>query len=365
MKELFGGIYKEKKVLVTGHTGFKGSWLSLWLLEIGAKVIGYSLNFPTKPCHFELLNLSSTYKNSFIHIIGDIRDFEKLKEIIQAYKPEIVFHLAAQSLVRKSYKNPLETFETNILGTVNILEACRESEGVKVIINVTSDKCYENKEWVWGYRETDRLGGNDPYSASKACSEIVTQSYRKSFFSNSAKLLASVRAGNVIGGGDWGEDRIIPDLVKAVSLSKKALIRNPNSIRPWQHVLEPLSGYLLLGQKLLEGEEKFADAWNFGPDRNWNLSVAELSKIAKDYWDEIDYEFVEDDSAPQESKILKLDCSKANSLLGWKPVWNINKAIEMTINWYKDCYKNKQIKTLQDINSYIIDAKGKGYEWTG
>ncbi len=365
MKKLFGGVYKDRKVLITGHTGFKGSWLSLWLLELGAQVLGYSLNFPTKPCHFELLNLSSTYKKSFIHILGDIRDFERLKEVIQAYKPEIVFHLAAQSLVRRAYKKPQETFETNVLGTVNLFEACRVSESVKVIINVTSDKCYENKEWEWGYRENDRLGGSDPYSASKACSEIVTHSYRKSFFLKAGKLLASVRAGNVIGGGDWGEDRIIPDLVKAAIEGKKALIRKPDSMRPWQHVLEPLSGYLLLGQKLLEEGEKFADAWNFGPDSSCNLSVAELSERAKEYWDKIDYEFFKDYFAPEEAHILKLDSSKANSLLGWKPVWNIEKAIEMTIDWYKYYYENKEIKTIKQLERYIIDAEGKGYKWTG
>ncbi len=366
MKDLFGGIYKDKVVFVSGHTGFKGSWLTLWLLELGAKVIGYSLDFPTKPCHFELLNLTSNFKKSFIHFEGDIRDIKKLREVFQTYRPEIVFHLAAQSLVRRSYKRPLETFETNVIGTVNIFEVCRESESVRVIINVTSDKCYKNREWVWGYRESDQLGGDEPYSASKACSEIITGCYRKSLFSNSKplKLLASVRAGNVIGGGDWAEDRLIPDIVKATNKGTKALIRNPNSVRPWQHVLEPLSGYLLLGQRLLEGREDFADAWNFGPDESCNLSVAELAKKSKAYWNMIDYEFTKEPSNLRESEILKLDCSKANSLLKWRPLWDIDKAIKMTINWYKNYYLNKKIGTKADLREYVNEARRKNYEFT-
>jgi len=281
---MFNNIYKNKKVLITGHTGFKGSWLALWLKELGAEVIGYALKPPTTPSHYELLTQQPTDNLNIISIEGDIRNYIKLNEIFQSYKPEIVFHLAAQPLVRYSYINPVETFETNVMGTINVFEACRNCESVRAIVNITSDKCYENKEWVWGYRESDPMGGYDPYSASKGCAELVTSAYRNSFFTPSYPLtdspprvlLASARAGNVIGGGDWADDRLIPDIMRATAKNESVIIRNPKATRPWQHVLEPLSGYLLLGQKLLEGRKEFAGGWNFGPDDESNITVENL-----------------------------------------------------------------------------------------
>ena len=280
---LFNGIYNNKTVLVTGHTGFKGSWLCFWLIQMGAKVIGYSLEPPTSPNHFELLNLD------MVSVIGDIRDSNRLNAVFAQYQPEIVFHLAAQPLVRLSYKEPVETFETNVIGTLKVFEACRNTKSVRAIVNITSDKCYENKEWVWGYRENDPMGGYDPYSASKGCAELVTSSYRNSFFNvneygkSHNVLLASCRAGNVIGGGDWAKDRLMTDIMVAVSEGKKVVIRNPRATMPWQHVLEPLSGYLMLGQKLLEGKKEFAQAWNFGPGEQGAITVKEVVENIKKY----------------------------------------------------------------------------------
>ncbi len=359
---MFNNIYKDKKVLITGHTGFKGSWLSLWLKNLGAKVLGYSLNPPTKPNHYELLNLDI---NS---VIGDIRDRDKLFSVVKDFKPDIVFHLAAQPLVRYSYKNPLETLETNIIGTANIFEACKKIDTVKAIVNITSDKCYENKEWVWGYRETDPMGGYDPYSASKGCAELITSSYRNSFFNPKEygkkhnTLLASARAGNVIGGGDWSIDRLIPDIVKATAKNEEVLIRNPKAIRPWQHVLEPLSGYLLLGQKLLEGLIDFADGWNFGPDDSSIIEVEKIIQLSRKHWNSIRYKINTGENL-HEAKLLKLDCSKAHYYLKWKPIWNIEKTIEKTIKWYKTFYEKKEILTYEDFEEYIKDAKKSGAVW--
>jgi CDP-glucose 4,6-dehydratase len=364
INNLFGNIYKNKTVLITGHTGFKGSWLSLWLNQLGANVIGYSLKPLTNPNHFELLSIKN-----LISIIDDIRNFKKLEEIIQIYKPDIVFHMAAQPLVRYSYKNPYETFEINIMGTINLFEACRSSESVKSIINITSDKCYENKEWVWGYRESDPMGGYDPYSASKGCVELVTNSYRNSFFNiNEYKkthniLLASVRAGNVIGGGDWAEDRLIPDIVKFTSKNKKVIIRNPKATRPWQHVLDPLAGYLMLGQKLLEGKKQFACAWNFGSDDESNVNVETLVTNMKLKWDKINYEFNKVDLNPHEANFLKLDCSKAHSELGWKSNWNFYETLETTTTWYKSFYENNVINSTNDLSKYIEDARETKQRW--
>ncbi|MDH5655975.1 MAG: CDP-glucose 4,6-dehydratase, partial [Spirochaetia bacterium] len=273
--KLFANIYKNKSVFVTGHTGFKGSWLTLWLENLSAKVSGFSLDPEADPNHWNLISSRA------VDVRGDINHFENLKAAITEAKPEIVFHLAAQPLVRRSYREPLNTWQTNVAGTANLLEACRSVKSVKAVVVITTDKCYENKEWEWGYRENDRLGGHDPYSASKAACELVVDSYRKSFFNEKGVLIASARAGNVIGGGDWSEDRLLPDLVRAISEKKILEIRSPGATRPWQHVLDPLAGYLLLGQKLLEGGGEFAEAWNFGPTHEGNRTVKELLEEIK------------------------------------------------------------------------------------
>ena len=360
LENLFNRIYKNKTVLITGHTGFKGSWLSLWLKEMGANVIGYALEPPTHPNHFELLELK------IISIIGDIRDKEKLDYTFKKYKPEVIFHLAAQPIVRDSYLDPVYTLETNIMGTVNILEAGRKTSSVRAIINVTSDKCYENKEWIWGYRENEPMGGYDPYSASKGCSELITSAYRNAFFNLNEYgkthniLLASARAGNVIGGGDWGKDRLIPDIMKATNNDGPVIIRNPEATRPWQHVLESLSGYLLLGQKLLEGKKEFAEAWNFGPESNEFITVNDLVNLIKKYLDKVDFKISKKTKDLHEANLLKLDSSKAYNKLGWKPVWNWEKAVETTINWYKVFYENNIINSNSNLIDYIRDFKIKG-----
>ena len=363
-KLLFGQIYAGKTCFITGHTGFKGSWLAYWLTKMGAKVVGFSLTPPTNPNHFELL------KSEYISIIGDIRNKEFLQKAISKSKPEIVFHLAAQPIVRQSYENPVETFETNVIGTLNVFETCRKSHSVKAIINVTSDKCYENKEWIWGYRENDPMGGFDPYSASKGCSEILTSSYRNSFFNlndygkKHSTLLASARAGNVIGGGDWAQDRLIPDIIRATSKGEKVEIRNPQATRPWQHVLEPLSGYLTLGWKLLEGEKEFSSGWNFGPELENNVPVKDIIHCAKKYWKDINYHTFENNNSVHEANLLMLDCSKANKLLKWKPIWNFSKTLKKTIEWYKEFYLTNTINTDGDLIYYINDAHKKGCVWT-
>ncbi len=363
METLFSGIYKDKTVLVTGHTGFKGSWLSFWLHKMGAKVIGYSLPAPTEPNHISLLNLD------IISVIGDIRDLNQLNETFTTYKPDIVFHLAAQPLVRLSYENPIETYETNVIGTLKVFEACR-THNVKAIVNITSDKAYENREWVWGYRENDPMGGYDPYSSSKGCADLLANSYRNSYF-NPAEykkahntLLASCRAGNVIGGGDWAKDRLMTDIMLSVSQGKKVSIRNPNATRPWQHVLEPLSGYLAIGQKLLEERVEFGEAWNFGPSDEGSITVEEVVNHVKKHWDRIDYEIYRDPNQLHEANLLKLDCSKAHICLHWKDVWDSVRTFEKTVLWYKNYYENGISTTEKDLSDYIADAKKKNLEWS-
>ncbi|WP_260913021.1 CDP-glucose 4,6-dehydratase [Aliarcobacter butzleri] len=363
MQSLFSGIYKDKTVLVTGHTGFKGSWLCFWLKQMGVKVVGYSLEAPTNPNHIELLKLD------IISIIGDIRDLEKLNQTFETYKPDIVFHLAAQPLVRLSYENPIETYETNVIGTLKVFEACRIAK-VRAIVNITSDKAYENREWIWGYRENDPMGGYDPYSSSKGCADILATSYRNSFFNikdykkTHNTLIATCRAGNVIGGGDWAKDRLITDIMISVSQDKKVSIRNPKATRPWQHVLEPLSGYLQIGQKLLEEKVEFAEAWNFGPTDEGSITVEEVVQNVKKHWDKIDYEINKDPNQLHEANLLKLDCSKAHILLKWKDVWDSETTFEKTVKWYKSYYENnKEILTQNDLESYIADAKAKNIEW--
>ena len=362
MQHLFDGIYKDKTVLVTGHTGFKGSWLVYWLKQMGANVIGYSLSAPTTPNHFELLYLD------IVSIMGDIRDLEKLDHTFATYKPDIVFHLAAQALVRPSYANPIETYETNVMGTLKVFEACRKNQ-VKAIVNITSDKAYENKEWVWGYRENDPMGGYDPYSSSKGCADLLANSYRNSYFNiceykkSHQTLLATCRAGNVIGGGDWAQDRLMSDIMISVSHGKKVSIRNPKATRPWQHVLEPLSGYLQVGQKLLEEKVEFSEAWNFGPSDEGSICVEEVVLHVKQHWDKIDYEISRDPNQPHEANLLKLDCSKAHIKLHWKDVWESKTTFEKTVKWYKTFYEDNTILTQQDLESYIKDATCKKIEW--
>jgi CDP-glucose 4,6-dehydratase len=360
---MFNDIYRNRKVLVTGHTGFKGSWLALWLSRLGAKVTGYALAPPTDPSHFGLLG------TGIDSIIGDIRDAEAVKQVFRERQPEMVFHLAAQAIVRRSYREPAATVASNVMGTVNMLEAARECGSIRAIVNVTSDKCYENREWPWGYREIDPLGGFDPYSASKGCSELITSSWRNSFFnprgygSDHRTLLASGRAGNVIGGGDWAADRLIPDMMRAVSRSEKVMIRNPQAVRPWQHVLEPLSGYLLLGQRLLEGRKEFAEAWNFGPPEEGSVTVGEICAQIKAVWPKIECEIKTEPGQLHEAALLRLDCSKARTRLRWSPVWDEKNAVEKTARWYRAFYETGALRSIDDLESYIGDAKGSRMAW--
>jgi len=363
MQDLFEGIYKNKTVLITGYTGFKGSWLAFWLKQMKAEVTGYSLLAQTSPNHFELLNLDMPFVN------GDIRDVKKLEDTFALFQPDIVFHLAAQPLVRFSYEKPIETYDINVIGTLKVFEACRKYN-VKAIVNVTSDKCYENKEWIWGYRENDPMGGHDPYSSSKGCAELLTSSYRNSFFNNSEykkrhnTLLASCRAGNAIGGGDWAKDRLMTDIMLSISQGKTVTIRNPESTRPWQHVLEPLSGYLHIGQKLLEENSEFAESWNFGPGNDGNITVKKVAEMIKKDWDALDYEINYDPNQPHEASLLKLDCSKSHIKLRWNNVWDSTTAFEKTVKWYKNYYKKGKIDTKENLTSYVNDAKKKNIEWT-
>lgn len=353
----FNDIYRNKTVLITGHTGFKGSWLAFWLDRIGANIVGYSLEPNTIHNHFSLLN--TNYKS----IIGDINDLNSLKTVFNEIQPDVVFHLAAQALVRDSYEIPIETYKTNVIGTLNVYESAKSCESVKAIVNITSDKCYENREWIWGYRENDPMGGYDPYSSSKGCSELLTSSFRRSFFNSGNKLLASARAGNVIGGGDWAKDRLIPDLVHAASENNEVSIRSPKATRPWQHVLEPLSGYLTLGWKLLEGKLLFADGWNFGPELGNNISVLDVCRQSKEYWDNVNFKIEEDLADLHEANLLMLDCSKANKILKWRPIWGIKDTIRKTINWYKSFYMDNVVRTEEDLVEYIKKARELSATW--
>lgn len=346
-----------KKVLLTGHTGFKGSWLAIWLEMLGAEVTGYALEPLTPNDNFVLSGIGSRIN----HHTGDLRDFERLRNLFDQTKPDIVFHLAAQPLVRLSYDSPKETYDINVGGTVNVLECCRLTESVQVVVNVTTDKCYENREWVWGYRENDRLGGYDPYSSSKACSELVTEAYRKSFFNpedfaRHGKSLASARAGNVFGGGDWQVDRILPDCVRHLERGEPIIVRNPHAIRPWQHVLEPLSGYLLLAEKMYDKPTTYASAWNFGPEDSSFLNVGSLVDTVVNSWGSGSWEDRSVPGAVHEAHLLKLDITKAKALLGWAPVWKIDRAVEETIRWYRE-YRNNQVYELclRQIDDYMND----------
>lgn len=353
----FADMFRNKRVLLTGHTGFKGSWLALWLTKLGAQVTGVSLSPETEPNHWDLLELDFDDRRV------DIRNADAILNIFAETKPEMVFHLAAQPLVRRSYRDPLETWSTNVMGTANVLEACRLTESVRAIVVVTTDKCYENQEWPWGYRENDRLGGHDPYSASKAGAELVAASYRNAFFSNgNSPLLATARAGNVIGGGDWSEDRLIPDLVRATANNQSLEIRSPNATRPWQHVLESLSGYLLLGQKLLEGQKDFATAWNFGPESEGNRSVAEVLGKLGVQWPNMRWHTT-DVAQPHEATLLYLDSANAKNKLQWLPVWGIDAALAKTAEWYSMWLGDKRVISVPQLNQYIEAAGAEQVAW--
>ena len=349
-------FWKDKKVLITGHTGFKGSWLSLWLQNMNADVIGVSLDPPTVPSIFKQARISE----GIVSLREDIRNLGKMNEIFQKYQPEIVFHLAAQPLVRYSYREPVETYQTNVMGTLNILEGIRGVDSVRSAVMITTDKCYENHEWEWGYREIDPLGGHDPYSSSKGCAELLIASYRNSYFNPDSinqhgTAIASARAGNVIGGGDWAEDRLIPDIIRALQQGKKVKIRNPDAIRPWQHVLEPLYGYLVLAEKLHGSDPQYTGAWNFGPYENDVGTVKTIVKNITSQWSEESTWSIDNDKHPHEANYLKLDCSKAHSRLKWKPKWNLTFALKKIVEWYKaeDAGRDLRKLTLDQINEYM------------
>ena len=331
-------FWKNRKVLITGHTGFKGSWLSLWLQHLGAELTGISLDPPTSPSLYQRAEVA----NGMISLRQDIRNGEELKKYFQQYKPEIVFHLAAQPLVRYSYKAPVETYETNVMGTLHVLEAIRTIDSVQATVLITTDKCYQNREWYWGYREIDPMGGHDPYSSSKGAAELLIASYRDSYLPN----IASVRAGNVIGGGDWAEDRLIPDIIRAFQSSETVSIRNPHSIRPWQHVLEPLYGYLVLAEKLCTDGKRYSQAWNFGPNDEDAKPVQSIVEWMTKQWGGDASWRVEQGEHPHEAKYLKLDCSKARKHLQWMPAWNLEVALEKIVEWHKF---DKQTNNMRDV----------------
>jgi CDP-glucose 4,6-dehydratase len=351
--------YAGRRVLLTGHTGFKGSWLAAWLKQLEADVTGVALDPIGNPNHWDLLRLAVDDRRL------DIRDAAAMHGLLAAVKPEIVFHLAAQPLVRASYRDPVETWASNVQGVVHVLEACRKVGGVRAIVVVTTDKVYENHEWQRGYREDDALGGHDPYSASKAAAELVVQSYRRSFFAlPGAPLLASARAGNVLGGGDWSEDRLIPDLIRATQAGEPMVIRSPSATRPWQHVLESLSGYLLLGQRLLAGDQACARAWNFGPAAADNRSVADMLALMRPLWPQLRWEITRTPQ-PHEAGLLYLDSSRANDALGWRPVWNLERCLEATAQWYRALQEEQRLLTREQLGQFVADARAAGCSWAG
>lgn len=342
--------YKNKRVFVTGHTGFKGSWLALWLKNLGAVVTGYALEPYTNPSIFHAINLDKEIESE----IGDILDREKLEKSVSEFKPDIIFHLAAQPLVRLSYIEPVKTYETNVIGTLNVLEAARKCSSVKAFVNITTDKCYENIEQDYAYKEDDKMGGYDMYSSSKGCSEILSASYRNSFLKDEGFLLATARAGNVIGGGDWSTDRLVPDCIKAINKGEDIVIRSPQAVRPWQHVLEPLSGYLTLGEKLLEGKKEFADGYNFGPEKNSVLTVEDIVKTVIKYYEKGNV-IIKPDTKFHEANLLMLDITKAKTKLNWHPKYNAEDAVKKTVLWYKNFYANEDMRafTAKQIKDYM------------
>ena len=345
-------FFNGKKVFITGHTGFKGSWLAFLLKEMGANVMGFALPPTTKVNHFDLLSLNKKIQ----HVEGDIRDASLLTNTLNEFQPEFVFHLAAQALVRSSYNDPPSTFSTNIIGSVNVLEAVRNCESIRSLVYITSDKCYENVEWIWGYRENDRLGGRDPYSASKAAAEIVFSSYDRSFFEYRKSLgAATVRAGNVIGGGDWAMDRIIPDCIRAIEKGEPIRLRNPNATRPWQHVLEPITGYLLLSTKLYEEPKQWGGSWNFGPSASEVRSVKNVAEGFVNYFGKGHIEIVKSQSKVHEASLLQLNCDKAHQLLDWYPRWCIEETVQATALWYKSLISGGKAEeiTRNQINAFF------------
>ncbi len=353
-------FWEGKRVLLTGHTGFKGSWLSLWLQAMGAQVVGYALAPQTNPSLFEVAEVG----RGMTSIIGDIRDLERMRAVFAEHRPEVVFHMAAQPLVRYSYIAPVETYSANVMGTVNLLEAVRGTDSVKAVVNVTSDKCYENREWAWGYRENEAMGGYDPYSSSKGCAELVAAAYRNSYFhpekyKEHGVALASVRAGNVIGGGDWADDRLIPDIMRAITQGKPVNIRNPHAIRPWQHVLEPLSGYLVLAQKLYREGAAYAEGWNFGPNDEDAKPVQWIVENLTKAWGEGASWVMDGGDHPHEAHYLKLDCSKAKVRLGWLPKWHLDETLGKIVDWQKNYQQGADMKavTLKQIDIYSKGAR--------
>jgi len=341
-----------KRVFLTGHTGFKGSWLSLWLDHLGCSVKGYALNPPTSPSLFDVAKVDTLIDSQ----VGDIRDQKLLNNSMVSFNPDILIHMAAQSLVRRSYDEPIETYEVNVIGTAKVLEAARNCPNLKAIINITTDKCYENLGFDKSYHETDPMGGFDPYSSSKGCAELVAASYRSSFLNDLGIGVASARAGNVIGGGDWAKDRLIPDILKSFELDKAVIVRNPNATRPWQHVLEPLSGYLLLAQKLYDDHKTYSEGWNFGPNENDIRPVNWILDKMIPYWPNAHWK-LDEDSNPHEANFLKLNISKARTKLDWRPIWELDRALEKIINWHKAWKNNEDIQLLclAEIKEYMKD----------
>ena len=344
-------FWRGKRVFITGHTGFKGSWLSLWLQSMGAKVTGFSLTPPTSPSLF----LEANIADGMVSVIGDIRDFDALNKALINCQPEILIHMAAQPLVRESYRDPVSTYATNVMGTVHVFEAARKCSSLRAIVNVTTDKCYENREWVWGYRENEPMGGHDPYSNSKGCSELVTAAFRNSYFGDvGTAAVASARAGNVIGGGDWAAERLVPDALLAFEQGRPVVIRNPTATRPWQHVLEPLSGYLILAEHLHTHGEAFAQAWNFGPRDEDVLSVESVLNLLVSGWGDGATWTLEKEAQLHEATLLKLDISKAISQLGWHPVWSVSQAVSHILEWHQ-CWLSGgdvKVKMLEQIQRY-------------
>lgn len=355
--KLFGNIYDGCRVLVTGYTGFKGSWLALWLHQMGAHVAGLALPPESTTSHWDCLQLDLSEHHC------DIRNSSAVADVVEQENPEIIFHLAAQSLVRRSYQSPLETWSSNVLGTANILDACLRTPSVRAVVVVTTDKVYENQEWSWGYRENDRLGGYDPYSASKAATELVAASYRNSFFQkNDSALIATARAGNVIGGGDWSEDRLIPDLIRSVLSGNSLEIRSPHATRPWQHVLECLSGYLVLGQQLLQGRKEYGGSWNFGPNQDNNCTVLEVLTRLRDFWPALSWH-LSNQTQPHETNLLYLDSSKAKAALAWQPVWSLSQTLSATAEWYNINTTLGQVESRKQLQDFVDAASHAGLGW--